>query len=170
MSYRYLITGVLNGTMVGIGLAVGSYLSSNSVGAATIKTGLGVTAGLVLAGYVSYQEIQRTQEALKQLSVEESSDYLLQESIGTADTTKQSQMIAGLSPLSGMAITLFPVVFQNVLLSPFHATLGAVLVGSSFLFAFGIWLSLETHRPWFILAPRLAAFGLLTAVVSIIMP
>lgn len=170
MSYRYLITGILHGTIVGIGLSVGTYLSNMSVGLPFLKTGLGVAAGLVIAGFISFQEIQRTHKALQQRHARGNYSYLFETSIEHPEMAGGSQMIAGLSPLLGMTVTLFPFALQGALLTQFTATLGAVILGTAFLFAFGTWLGSATHRRWFIVGTRLAAFGLLAAAVNIVLP
>ncbi|WP_157972594.1 hypothetical protein [Saliphagus sp. LR7] len=161
---QFLISGVLGGTMAGMSLAVSMYFVDRTVGLPVIKVGFGVAAGLAIARVVSVHEISAIE------SFDETIDNNPAEQWIENDDIRYSQMIAGLSPVLGIGITLLPFVLQDVLLSDMLATVSAVLVGESLLCGFGMWVGLVTHQKWYISGPRIAIFGLVTVGITVLIP
>lgn len=156
--YLYLILGVLSGVMVGISLAVSTYFVGDTIGTRVVRVGLGVSVGLAVAGSVSFREIRAIESITDSYSEGVDIDSRIVE-IGSSNP----QFVAGIAPVIGLGVTLYPFVFQNAIVSKLIATAVAVTLGIVFLFVFGAWLGSVTRQRWYIVGLRIAVFGPLVA-------
>ncbi|MFB6189269.1 MAG: hypothetical protein ABEI57_05250, partial [Halapricum sp.] len=70
MSRRYFVSNGFDGTLTGIGVAVGAFLSNVPTGLLVIKIGLGAAVGLGTSGIWSVWEIERAERRIERKELE----------------------------------------------------------------------------------------------------
>jgi len=173
ISRRYFISNGFDGTLTAVGIAVGSYLSGVPDGLTVFKVAMGGAVGLATSGVWSVWEIEKAEKLAELHDLEKN---MLEELEGTKvhEEKKQGRVInafmSGSGPLIGILLPSSVFLLEEAFLTMFQATIGAIAVGVTVLFAFGMYMANISEQKWWKAGIRMGLAGLVVALLNILLP
>lgn len=170
ISRRYFLSNGFDGTLTGIGIAVGSFLSGIDNNFTVFQVGLGAAVGLATSGVWSVWEIEKAEKLAELHQLEES---MMEELEGTAIHERKKEgrevnaIMSGLGPVLGVII---PLTSFLVISDPLKATLTAIAVACLQLFTFGAYMARISKQQWYIAGLRMGVAGIVVAILNIFLP
>ena len=176
ISRRYFVSNGFDGTLTGIGVALGAYLSGVPDGLTVFKIAAGAAVGLSTSGVWSVWEIERAEKQVEIGRVERAmltdlDDTRIQRESRRARAV--NAVTSGLGPIVGL---LFPqsayLLAGGVasLLTLFEATLLAVALAVAVLFVFGAYMGSISKQRWYVAGVRMGLAGLVVAGLNLLLP
>ena len=173
MSRRYFVSNGFDGTLTGIGVAVGAYLSGVPTGLIAIKIGLGAAVGLGTSGVWSVWEIERAERRIERMELEE---HMLESLDGTriadqhVETRRINAVLSGLGPIIGVLVPMSAYLLEAAFLTMLEATLLAIALGVALLFVFGAFLGDLSEQRWYVAGLRMGVAGIVVAAINLLLP
>lgn len=140
ISRRYFISNGFDGTLTSIGIAVGSFLYGVPDGLTVFKVAAGGAVGLSTSGVWSVWEIEKAEKLMELHDLE---DDMLEKLEGREVHREKKQgriinaVMSGLGPILGIILPESAFLLEAAYMTMFQATLGALLIGMTLLFALG---------------------------------
>ncbi|NHN43148.1 hypothetical protein G9C85_16135 [Halorubellus sp. JP-L1] len=172
LSRRYFISNGFDGTLTSIGVVVGAFLSGVSDGTTVFAIGAGGAVGLGTSGLWSVWEIERAEQQAETLQVEAAMLRDLGDTVVARrkrDVRVVNAVASGIGPIIGVLVPLSPFLVSPELLSLAEATVLAVGLGVSLLFAFGAYLGSLSKQSWYVAGIRMGLAGLVVAALNIVL-
>lgn len=173
MSRRYFVSNGFDGTLTGIGVAVGAYLSGVPTGLLAIKIGLGAAVGLGTSGVWSVWEIERAERRIERKELEA---HMLESLEDTriadrhADTRRVNAALSGLGPIIGVLVPMSAYLLEPAALTMLEATLLSIGLGVALLFVFGAFLGDLSGQRWYVAGLRMGVAGVVVAAINLLLP
>jgi predicted membrane protein (TIGR00267 family) len=173
ISRRYFVSNGFDGTLTCIGIVVGAVLSGVPEGVTVVKIGLGGAVGLCTSAVWSVWEIERAETKAEILELEHAMLTDLEDT--RIQRSKQGERVvhstmSGLGPLIGIVLPLTPFLLEGSLFSMVSAALVSIAMGITILGVFGAYMGSISGQRWYVAALRMAAAGLVVAVINVALP
>ncbi len=173
ISRRYFIGNGFDGTMTSIGIAVSSYLSGVPDGSTVLMIVAGAAVGLGTSGIWSVWEIERAE---KQAEVARIEGKML-EPLGETEVYERKQagrrvnaLMSGLGPTLGIFLPAIPFAFEELYLTMFQAAAASVVIATTLLFLFGVYMGRISKQKWYEAGVRMGLAGVVVTVINLLLP
>jgi predicted membrane protein (TIGR00267 family) len=173
LARRYFVSNGFDGTLTGVGVAVGAVLSGVEAGGVVVKIAVGATLGLATSGLWSVYEIERAETIAGRRRVESA---MLADLSGTAVTRQNrwarvvTALASGAGPVVGVLLPTVPFLFVGPGLTLPSATVASVGVATGLLFAFGAYLGTLSGQNWAVAGLRMGLAGVVVAGLNLLFP
>jgi predicted membrane protein (TIGR00267 family) len=173
ISRRYFISNGFDGTLTCIGIVVGAVLSGVPDGLTVVKIGIGGAVGLGTSAVWSVWEIERAETKAEILELERAMLTDLDDT--QVERSKQGERfvhstMSGMGPLVGIVLPLTPFLLEGTAFTMVTAALVSIAIGIAILGVFGAYMGSISGQRWYVAAARMAAAGLVVAVVNWALP
>ncbi|MFC7068631.1 VIT1/CCC1 transporter family protein [Halobaculum lipolyticum] len=170
---RYFVSNGFDGTLTGIGIAVGAVLSGIPDGAVVVRIGASAAVGLCTSAVWSVWEIERA-ETRAEIRRLEAAMLVDLDDTRIEDEQRAGRLVhalaSGLGPLLGIVIPILPFVFEGRPLSMPAAGAASVGLGVCLLGAFGAYMGSISDQRWWVAAARMGLAGLVVAGITLVLP
>ncbi|WIV68513.1 VIT1/CCC1 transporter family protein [Natrialbaceae archaeon AArc-T1-2] len=173
ISRRYFVANTFDGTLTGIGVVVGAYLSGVAEGFVVVGIGLGAAVGLGTSGVWSVWEIERAETRRKRQELEGAMLTDLGDTQLSRDHRSEQLLHAIASatgPVIGVTVTIVPFLLEGVVLSMRQGVFASVGIGVLLLAAIGAYMGAVSKQRWYVAAVRMGLAGIVVALLNVLLP
>ncbi|MFC7138151.1 VIT1/CCC1 transporter family protein [Halobaculum litoreum] len=170
---RYLVSNGFDGTLTGVGIAVGAVLSGIPDGALVVRIGLSAAVGLCTSAVWSVWEIERAETRAEIHRLEAA---MLVDLDDTRIEHEQHAgrlvhaIASGLGPLVGVLVPMAPFLLVGESLAMVEAGVASVALGVCVLGVFGAYMGSISGQRWYVAAARMGLAGLVVAGINVLLP